>query len=184
MNHKDNNAHFTEDELIAFLVDERDLPSKRRAHLYQCELCNKRKEGIQQQLRDIRQQAEFLVPAFSKKLRLPASRTARSIGFRRYWVPALGSSLAIMLVITATWWFGVLPFPFKTNRVDTNFTESDDVLLMQIGNLIDNPLPVSYREIGVMVDFDMNDEMTDFIVPSIENGHEAFTTNNTSGVRT
>ena len=172
MNHNDTQSHITEDELIALLIDENDLPSHRRAHLSSCEQCMREKETFEQQLSGLGQQAESLAPELSGKLRLPAGRIKQSAN-QRYWIPAFGSALAMVLIVMATWWSGALNFSITPDPVDTHVAESDEDLLMQIGALIDNPLPDAYREIAVMTDFDIDDELMDFIVPSIENGHNA-----------
>lgn len=183
MNHKNNQNHLTADELIAYMVDKSDLSTHRIAHLSNCELCLKEKETLERQLTGLRQQAEASIPSLSKKLRLPADKPKTSIG-RRYWIPAFGSGIALVLVIMVSWWSGALNLPFKTDRAEMHVAQSDDDLLMQISALIDNPLPETFSEIAVVSDFDLNDEVTDFIVPSIENDQEANLMIKYSGVRT
>jgi hypothetical protein len=180
MNNKNNRSHLSEDELIVALIDEKDLSPDSYIHLSECRKCSSAKETLHHQLSGIGRKAELLTPLLSKKLYLPQAEEKQRHRRRRYLTPAFGSVLIIILVIMAVWRPGAL----KTNKINPGvYTRSDDTLLMQVSALIENPLPDIYREIADIAESDMEEDVTDFIVPSIENSISRFKNRNT-GFRT
>ena len=185
MNNKNNQSHLSEDELVVALIDEEDLPFHRHAHLSQCRECASKKETLHQQLNGIGQKAAYLTPLPSKKPCLPQTEAKQWYRPSGYLAPAfLGSALVIVLAIMAAWWSGALHLPFKMNKIKLGvYAQSDDILLMQVSALIDNPLPDIYREVADIVELDveldMEEEMTDFIVPLVENSISRIKNRNT-----
>ncbi len=176
MNNKNKRSHLSEDELIVALIDEKDLPQDRYIHLSECRECSSAREAFHHHLSGIGRKAECLTPLLSKKLYLPQAEAKQRHIRRRYLTPAFGSVFVIILVIMAVW----LPGAFKTNKINPGVhAQSDDILLMQVSSLIDNPLPDAYREIADLAEPDMEDDITDFIVPSIENSISSFENRNT-----
>ena len=176
MNNKNKRSHLSEDELIVALIDEKDLPPDCYIHLSDCRECASAKEALHHQLSGIGRKAERLTPLLSKKLYLPQAEAKQRHRRRRYLTPAFGSVFVIILVIMAVW----RPGAFKTNKINPGVhAQSDDILLMQVSALIDNPLPDAYREIADIAEPDMEEDVTDFIVPSIENSISRLKNRNT-----
>ena len=179
MNNKNKRLHLSEDELIAALIDEKDLPPDRYIHLSECRKCASNKESLHQQLSGIGRKAARLTPLLSKKLYLPQAESKQRYRRRRYLTSAFGSAFVIILVIMAAWW----PGSSKTNKIDPGVhTQSDDTLLQQVSALIENPLPDTYREIADIAEPDMEEDVTDFIVPSVENSTSRIKNKNTGFV--
>jgi hypothetical protein len=176
MNNKNNLSHLSEDELIVSLIDQKDLPPERYVHLSGCPACSSARKTIHQQLSGIGRKAERLAPLLSKKLYLPQAEDKQRYRRRRYLTPAFGGILAIILAVMAVWRPGAL----KTDKINPGgYIRSDDTLLIQVSALVENPLPDTYREISDIAESDMKEDVTDLIVPSLENSISRLKSRNT-----
>lgn len=160
--------HLSKDEMIRAIVDESGLSPARRDHLAGCDACRNERSRLEGELNSFATMASALVPPMRKTVMLPArepARRARPVGLRL----ALGSAMAavIMVVVAAGFFIHGIPGqkPNIANELAALQQEaaSDELLMNEVAQLVDNPMPQAWTDMESTSDLD-GDPM-DAIVP-------------------
>lgn len=160
--------HLSKGELIRSIVDESNLSPARRDHLAECGSCRNERSRLEGELNSFADMASALVPPMRKTVMLPASepaRRARPVGLRL----ALGSALAAGIMVIAAVGIFIHGIPGREPNIANEQaalqqeTASDELLMKEVNQLVDNPLPQAWADMGSTPDLDM--DAMDAIVP-------------------
>ena len=166
----DKDCHLNDDQIILAIVDEAELPLSLQEHLYLCPECQASQERLKQELARLGRKAKLFAPELKKRVSLPAEKPRSAISWFWNRRPSLGVAAAAALVIIAVWWFG-LPRVTPEHGADMAAREKweADLLMTEIGILVENALPQVYIDISVEYDSVLEEEFMQFFVPSINN---------------
>jgi len=162
-------AHLSEDQLLRAFVDKAGLPDTAQMHLAGCPLCRAKKQRIENDLAAFGKIAGQSVPKQQKRVRLPmeVSPSRKLSGW--YWQTAMGTAVAVLLVISVIWWpGGGLLVPDKNTPVAAWDRQDDEKFMAQVRVLTENDLPQVYLDISEGLDFEDDEEFIDFVVPSLD----------------
>jgi hypothetical protein len=163
--------HLSQAELLQAVVDTRELPRERRLHLEQCPTCTPALAALQSNLGRLGRRARDLTPAPGRPFRLPDRVRAP---WMRRWVPMwlVGAMAAILLAVSVwapSWWAWD-----EAPQVASSTTAADNQLLDDVDALVANALPADYQDLAFLAfpvqafDMDVDDDMLDWVVPSID----------------
>lgn len=164
-----NGLHLNDDQLVWAVVDEAELPLPMREHLSTCPVCRANKAQTAKNLSRLGQMAEHFAPLPAQPISLaveePRSTTRWSWGWRTF----VGAAAAAALVLAVLWRTPVPPDPSGRNgnmlAVEMQETEA---FMTEIAMLVDNALPAVYLDISPESITGVDEESTDFVVPSTE----------------
>ena len=168
--------HFDHDRFLIALVDLSDLTKAERKHLSTCILCRTELDKIRGRFEKLGKMARTMTPDYGANIRVP-SRYFRTVKYRlwRYRAP-LFAALTVMLFICAVLlirpYHGNLPNKMvAVNQV--NKIEKAGLLMEEIDALIKDPLPLAYQGLAESLDQEEDEDMMNFVVPSIPTGDTA-----------
>ncbi len=162
-------AHLTYDQLLQALVDEADLGDAVRDHLAACPACRRQVMRLTQRYDRMGQMAKQLAPTPAHAFRVPAQQVAAK---HRLLKPALAMGMVAALIMVFTiWWpqhIDISNGPEMRATLDRN---TDDQLMAEIDDLVDDALPKAYQELASLSDSQTSEdleELIDWIAPPIE----------------
>jgi len=168
---KNQDIHLNEDQIIRAIVDENDLTTFERNHLLKCSLCQKEKQGFEQELNRMGEMSKELVPSPRRGF-IPVVQESRSL-FR--WQPVLVTGFVIVLLLIGIWWTSIFTrFQENGSMHIAQKMGSDQQLMAEITFIEDYALPDSYLDIiGNSNDDDYDDydddyyddEFLEFVLP-------------------
>ena len=164
---KNQDIQLNEDQIIRAIVYENDLTTFERNHLLKCSLCQKEKEGLEQELKRMGDMSKELVPSPRRRY-VPAAQESPS-SFR--WQPVLVTGFVIVLLLIGIWWTSIFTrFHENGSMHITQKMESDQQLMAEITFIEDYALPDRYLDIiGNSNDDDYDDyyddEFLEFVLP-------------------
>lgn len=161
---KDIEKHLEENQLLMALVDERDLSSEFRQHLDHCRHCTGQLGSLQEVLGTLGRKAAENVPAMTGNISLEDENYGISKARYQFLLPSYGVLAIVACVLLVFLW----PRPEYSeidqfsSRVD--FIE-DEMLMQEIGELIEDPLPDDFIEITRDIPIGFDDDFLEFVVP-------------------
>ena len=164
-----NNNHLNDDELIWAVVDEAELPSALREHLFSCPKCRARKSLFEQNLVRLGQKAESLAPSPERKVSLNFEEPLRHAWWSWSWRNVLALTVTAAICIAVIW--GSHRFFTKPDSRVASLTQemlADERLMNEISLLVENALPQLYDDVSKEDNSLFDDEFMQFVVPSIE----------------
>jgi hypothetical protein len=172
---KDRPEHLDSDQLLRAVVSESDLARQLRKHLNHCTVCRQEVDRLAARFGAIGKMARDLSPDARGRVRLPDRRRRFFIGRRIGLRPALGMAVAMVLLLMIALYRPLGRHSLPTPPVPTVIAdaeqspEAETRLLVEIQDLLSNPLPEDYqRIIGEDSLFGIAEDPTDFIVPEVE----------------
>ncbi|MBC2711376.1 MAG: hypothetical protein HGJ94_10385 [Desulfosarcina sp.] len=157
-------SHLTARQLVVAMVDEKDLPESQRSHLDHCSRCRQALADAKAPLTRFGALARQHTPAPVRSVRIDAVKTGR---LKRYgWRPGPASAMAAIALLVIIWTsiVGQDPAPLAVDN-GLAVPADDTVFMAEVARLVDDPLPVQYRDlIGVDI-ADGDGDFMDFIVP-------------------
>jgi len=160
---KNQDIHLNEDQIIRAILDENDLTTFERNHLLKCSLCQKEKEGLEQELKRMGDMSKELVPSPRRRF-IPVVQGSR-ISFR--WQPVLVTGFVIVLLMIGIWWTSLFTRFQENGSIQiTQKMESDQQFVAEITFIEDYALPDRYLDIiGNSNDDDYyDDEFLEFVL--------------------
>lgn len=159
--------HLTEDQLIQATVDPADLPDAARQHLEACPECRLEKERFERQLERLGELAKAYTPEPTGMIRVPLQETSpRSVPGRWWWSQAVVVGMAAAAVLVAVlWWRQPVEEPPRFELAQLTQEMQEDALLMaEVEELVDNPMPDSFLDFSGESAEPLTDEFMDFMV--------------------
>ena len=161
---KDHPHHLTEDQIVAAVVAENDLPAHLQAHLSFCRECSIKKDSFSQDLFHLGQKAVEMAPAISGRIRLPEKK--RVFIFNRHFKNALAVCAASIFIFLTVWNFD---WESKPDFQEAQIEQQDTAIFMaEIKGLVENALPREYQDIAGTADFGFQVDFMQYIVPGSE----------------
>ena len=82
----------------------------------------------------------------------------------------MGAAVAAVLALAVLWRVPAFrnPSEEKGNTVALEMQQAED-FMTEIAMLVDNPLPAVYQDISAESTIDEDEDLTEFVVPSVEN---------------
>jgi hypothetical protein len=160
MNGSDSTLHLQHEDFLKALVDQADLTENQQGHLIQCPTCQNALERIRRRFDAMGKRAARLTPSSSRGFRVPesVSNGARR-GFRPIW--AVGLTAAALLLFSL---YG-RQISFVPEDVDL---AADRQLMLDVDALVANALPAPYRRVTSVLEPQIDEDLINWIVPSIE----------------
>jgi len=162
---KNNGSHLNEEQIYRAIIDESQLLHSEKEHLSDCSECRTLLESFENDLQLLGKTAESFVP-LPKKQTISYEKTGKNFLFG--WGTSLAAAtIIIFFVITMHSGSIKLFFHNKTDIADPELY-SEDMLITEVNNLIENSLPSKYLFISDEEDAEYDEEFIDFIVPSVD----------------
>jgi predicted anti-sigma-YlaC factor YlaD len=164
-----NGLHLDDDQLVWAVVDEGELPFPLREHLSTCPVCRANRDQTAKDLARLGQMAESLAPSPTKPITLPVEEPRTIVKWSWGWRTFVGAAVAAALVLTVLWRVPVLRTPpvGNGNMLAVEMQEAEE-FMAEIAMLVDNALPAVYLDISPESITGVDEESTDFVVPSTE----------------
>jgi hypothetical protein len=161
------------------VVDENDLDDGQRRHLRECPVCREELRRLEGGLYRLGRAAAKYTPESVGRSALPVAEREPphrpAFGWRIAWGTAFSLALVMLIAVWAVF-RGSLP-PLSYQDVAQEMAE-DEMLLAEVFELEENPLPDAYREISPEETAGIDEEIFDFIVPV-----EGWSTDQESGTK-
>ena len=169
MNYK-TTSHLTEEQIIQAVIDEGDLPSSLKDHLYTCTQCSTEKERILGLLSHLGNISKTYAPVPRKRVKLPIKEISRSSQLCVWeWRRFVVAGLSVAMVIVLVWYTMPLKTPTEDQSPQLYNEMWDDYQLMtEIVRLEEHPLPQIYSDISGESSPTIDDEFIQFITPSTQ----------------
>lgn len=162
---KNNGSHLNEEQIYKAIIDESQLLPSESEHLSDCPECRTAVESFQNDLKLIGQTAERFVP-LPKRRKILYEKTGKNSLFG--WGTSFAAAITILFfVITMHSDSMKLIFDNKTDNTNSALY-SEDILMTQVNNLIENPLPAKYLFISDEDNTYYDEDFIDFVVPSVD----------------
>jgi len=159
---KNQSRHLTEDQILAAVVAENDLPVHLQEHLLFCRKCSLKKDHLSQDLFCLGQKAVEMAPVISGRIRLPEK--SRIFIFNRHLKNALAVCSTIIFIFLAVW---VPDWKSKPDFLKAQRDPQDSAIFMaEIKSLVENALPKEYQDLADPLDFGIQADFMQYIVPA------------------
>ncbi|MCD4721068.1 MAG: hypothetical protein K8S13_14605 [Desulfobacula sp.] len=166
---EEQTTHLNTDQIMVAMVDESDLDDAARQHLSACTFCRQRQSDLMKQYTGLGNMACRFTPDFKQNIRMPEYTRKVPVQWKWGFTQIIGLSVAVTLILIVV--LNPLFQKFKTivlNNTQIVDTESEMALMIDIENLVEDPLPPAYQGIVGMPDIDSDDDFMNFIVPQPE----------------
>lgn len=165
-----NALHLDDDQLARAVVDEAELPSPLREHLSTCPVCRANREQTARNLARLGRMAARFAPSPTKRIALPADEPGSMVRWSWGWRTYVGAAVAAVLALAVLWRVPAFrnPSEEKGNTVAVEMQQAED-FMTEIAMLVDNPLPAVYQDVSAESTIDEDEDLTEFVVPSVEN---------------
>ena len=162
---KSNDSHLNKEQIYKAIIDESELLSSEREHLSGCSECRAELESFENDLKLLGQTAEGFVP-LSKNRMVFHEKTGKNSLFG--WRTSFAAAITILFfVITMHSDSMKLLFSNKTDIANSEIY-SEDILMTEVNNLVENSLPAKYFFISEEDNTDYDEDFIDFVVPSVD----------------
>ncbi|MFO7666538.1 MAG: hypothetical protein R6V76_07970 [Desulfobacterales bacterium] len=162
---KSNDSHLNKEQIYKAIIDESELLSSEREHLSGCSECRAELENFEQDLKLLRQTAErFVLPPKNRMVFHEKTGKNSLFGWRTSFATAI---MILFFVITMHSDSIKLLFYNKTNIVNSEIY-SEDILMTEVNNLVENSLPAKYFFISDDENIDYDEDFIDFVIPPID----------------
>ncbi len=165
----DSVKHLHEDQLALAMVDVGVLPPVVREHLSLCPDCQGKRRAFELEMEALGSMAHRLVPRPRRRVRIPEMKKPVFGWFSGYLSWGMASAACSLLVVFFLGWsvfFKVLP-ERRLAGLEKEI-QRDGQLMAEINDLVENPLPATYRAISGEDYTRVDDDLMDFIVPRVE----------------
>jgi len=162
---KNNGSHLDEEQIYRAIIDESQLFHSEKEHLSGCSECRAELESFKKDLKLLGQNAERFVPL--PKNRMILHEKAGKNSFFGWRTSLAAATIIIFFVITIYSGSMKLLFHNKTDIADSELY-SEDILMTEVNNLVENSLPSKYLFISDEEDAEYDEEFIDFVVPSVD----------------
>jgi hypothetical protein len=157
--------HLREEQFIGAVVDKHDISLEMQAHLKECRSCREQLISLQETIDLLGEKAGMNVPVLTRQVRLPVEEEPVFGNRLTGWIPSLGVAAAIVLAFFI--FYRTLP---DQSTIQDQLTAQkdyveDELLMFEIGELVENALPEAYSEISGGITFDFDNEFLQFVVP-------------------
>jgi len=166
--------HLDEDQLLKALVDQQGLSQEFRMHLDHCRLCKGELENLRETLEIFGRKADEHVPAATRKVHLEDRGHKTTGAWKLFSLPSYGAAAVITVALLIFLW----PRPdylSETNQFASqgDFVE-DEMLMQEIGELIENPLPKDFNDITSDMTIGFDDDFLEFVVPDFTDDVQSY----------
>lgn len=158
------NKHLKEGQLLRAIAGQEDLSKDVYDHLKDCRYCKGQIENLQETLEVFGNKAQANVPASMRKVHLPVENSGllgTSFNLIR---PAYGSLAIVACALLIFFW----PRPEYSQNDQFSGSEDfveDELIMQEIGNLIENPLPEDLKDMTSDMIIGFDDDFLEFVVP-------------------
>jgi hypothetical protein len=161
---KTNGCHLNEEQILKAIIDKEELVPSEKDHLSVCQECRSALESFEKELKLLGQTAERFVPLPRKRTVL-YEKTGKNFlfGWRTSFAAAI---ITIFLVITVN--SDSIKHMFNKTDIADSELYSEDILMTEVSNLVENSLPAKFLFVSEDGDTDYDEDFIDFIVPSAE----------------
>ncbi len=163
---RDRTNHLNTNELLVAVVDEKNSTIDAENHLASCARCRGELKRIESQFMGLGEKARQYVPVMPKPIRIETGKKGFLTTLSRWSKPALGIGLAASLMAVILWRGEFKDTVPKIRPVPTE--ANADVLLDEIGRLVENAMPIQYQQLIADGFPNETDDITDFIVPQMD----------------
>jgi len=162
---KSNGSHLDEEQIFKAIIDESQLLPSEKEHLSGCSECRAELESFEKDLKLLGQTAERFVPLPKNRMVLHEKAGKNSFfGWRTSFAVAI---TILFFVITMHSDSRKLLFSNKTDIANSELY-SEDILMTEVNNLVENSLPAKYLFISDEENTDYDEDFIDFVVPSVD----------------
>jgi len=162
--------HLDENQLLVAVVDESDLPTQLRSHLFTCPLCRSNREQFEKILEKLGQMVERFTPPGKRKRALPANIPCSFRWFSWNLRSAFAVAVTVMFLSAFVW-----SFSFFRNTSDgvidiaAEETWKTDSFMAEVTTLAEDAFLSVYQDISISEELpDFDEEFMQFIIPSTE----------------
>ena len=166
--------HLTYDDLLKALAGADDLAEGKQAHLKACASCRQSLARVERRFSGIGRMARKMAPEPSRPFRLPEKRRLPLAG---RFNPILATGAAIALIVLASTWLShrMGSMMDTTPAVTVSTLEQDKRLMEEVDALVNNALPESFQSLASFSDLDLDEDLINWIVPSIDEDDNSLT---------
>jgi hypothetical protein len=162
---KSKGSHLNEAQIYKAIIDESELLPSENEHLSVCSECRAELESFKKELKLLGQAAERFVPLPKNRMVLHEKAGKNSLFGRR---TSFAAAITILFfVITMHSDSTKLLFSNKTDLANSELY-SEDILMTEVNNLVENSLPAKYLFISGEEDTDYDEDFIDFVIPSVD----------------
>jgi anti-sigma factor RsiW len=164
--------HLNPDDLLQALAQTADPQARRQKHLDACPDCRAALERLEKGYARFAQKARDLAPLPAKPFRLPEQPSPARWRLKPLIATGLVAVLLLLLGL-AVWpphFFSPGQHRSQVAAVDL---EADRQLMEDVNALVDNALPPAYQQLVAASDFKMDEDLINWIVPSIEDDEDS-----------
>lgn len=162
---KSNGSHLNEEQIYKAIIDESQLLPSERDHLSDCSECRTELESFEKDLKLLGQTAERFVPLPKKRMVL-YEKTGKNFLFGQR--PFFAAAIVILFFVITMHSDSIkLLFSNKTDIANSELY-SEDILMTEVNNLVENSLPAKYLFISDENNTDDDEDFIDFVVPSVD----------------
>jgi hypothetical protein len=159
--------HLSAEQILIAVVDERDLSETNRFHLAHCDQCAQAQAETDNLLVKFSHLADHYTPSPMGAVRIDVGRRGLFPSFLRYAKVAFGlAATALLMVIVWSSMTGLEPARFSVENGEIGPID-DAAFMADVARLVDDPLPVGYRDLIGSSIVDSDEDFMDFIVPPV-----------------
>lgn len=163
----EKNGHLDKDQLVVAVIDEKDLSLSMQTHLAMCPQCRADKIRFKNNLSQLGRLAKQYAPLPEQKISLPESKPRRSFLQLEGWQIAIGTALAVVVVIFAALWSrppGIKPA--IAIKMTANEMLEAESFMDEVSTLTENALPEVYMDITGESYTGFGEDFMQFVVPN------------------
>lgn len=162
---KSNGSHLDEAQIYKAIIDESQLLPSEKEHLSVCSKCRAELESFEKDLKLLGQTAERFVPIPKNRMVLHEKAGKNSLfGWRSSFAVAV-----TILFFVITMHSDSMKILFSnTTDIANSELYSEDILMTEVNDLVENSLPAKYFFISDEENTDYDEDFIDFVVPSID----------------
>ncbi len=160
---KNNGSHLNEEQIYKAIIDESQLLPSENEHLSDCSECRTALESFEKDLKLLGQTAERFVPLPKKRMVL-YGKTGKNFLFG--WRPFFAAAIVILFFVITMHSDSMKLLFYKTDITNSELY-SEDILMTEVNNLVENSLPAKYLFISDEDNTDYDEDFIDFVVPSV-----------------
>ncbi|MBU1712846.1 MAG: hypothetical protein KKD47_07045 [Proteobacteria bacterium] len=161
---KKNGTHFNEEQICKAIIDESQMLPSENEHLSDCTECRTAVESFEKDLKLLGQTAERFVPLPKKRMVL---HEKAGKNFLWGWRTAFAAAITILFFVITMHSDSVKHIFYNKTEIANSELYSEDILMTEVNNLVENSLPAKYLFISDEENADYDEDFIDFVVPSV-----------------
>ena len=162
---KSNDSHMNEEQIYKAIIDESQLLPSENEHLSDCSECRTAVESFQKDLKLLGQTAESFVP-LPKKRMVFHEKTGKN--FLWGWKTSFAAAITILFFVITMHSDSVKNIFYNKTEIANSEQYSEDILMTEVNNLVENSLPAKYLFISDEDNTDYDEDFIDFVVPPVD----------------